>query len=147
MQVQAISNAQQNKNQNFQGKVNIVNGLSYLPCKYVRQAYASMNELIKDKPFDLFIRQNHGEHSLNFIAKKPQHLGKINKPFVENTISNASNLDNGEYTKELYAIVAEMTINSYEKAFLSVKKEGNVKTFFNKLVNKFLSIMQDKDEI
>ena len=84
---------------------------------------------------------------MNFIAKKPQHLGKINKPFVENTISNASNLDNGEYTKELYAIVAEMTINSYEKAFLSVKKEGNVKTFFNKLVNKFLSIMQDKDEI
>lgn len=147
MQIQAISSVKQNKNQNFRGNVNIVNDLSYLPCKYVRQAYDSMNELIKDKPFDLFIRQNHGKHSLNFIAKKPQHLGKINKPFVENTISNASNLDNGVYTKELYAIVAEMTINSYEKAFLPVKKEGNVKTFFNKLVNKFLSVMQDKDEI
>ena len=89
MQIQPISISSKN-NQTFQGKINIENDLSYLPCKYVRQAYDSMSKMIENKPFDLFISQNHKNKSLNFVAQKEEHFGKINKPFAKNIISNAS---------------------------------------------------------
>lgn len=146
MQVTAISNSQPNK-QNFQGNVNIINDLSYLPCKYVRKAYSAMEEMIKDKPFDLFIRQNHKEQSISIIAKKPEHLGKINKPFMETIITNASTMDNGNDTVDLYTAVAKETINTYNKAFPTIPTGEKIKKFLNKLGNKFVKIFQDEDEI
>ena len=146
MQIPAISNTQQN-NTNFQGKINIVNDLSYLPCKYTRAAYDSISQMIKDKPFDLFIKQNHKHHSLSMIAKKTEHIGKLNKPFIENIIPDASTMDNGQYTTDLYKAVAKETINIYETAFPESKKGEKIKKFINKLTNKFIEIFQDKDEI
>ena len=146
MQVTAISNSHPNK-QNFQGNINIVNDLSYLPCKYVRKAYSAMEEMIKDKPFDLFIKQNHPEKSISMIAKKPEHLGKINKPFMENIIIDASTMDNGSDTVDLYTAVARETINTYDKAFPTISTGEKIKKFLNKLGNKFVNTFQDKDEI
>lgn len=146
MQIPAISNVQSNK-QSFQGNIHIVNDLSYLPCKYVRQAYDSIAELIKDKPFDIFIRQNHRENSLSFIAKKSKHLGNLNKPFSENIISNASTMDKGEYTKYLYTAVAKVTIENYENSFIASSKKEKFKDYLNILSNKFIKLFQDKDEI
>ena len=146
MQVTAISISQSNQ-QNFQGKINIVNDLSYLPCKYVRKAYSSMEEMIKDKPFDLFIRQNHQNKSISIIAKKPGHLGKINKPFTESIITNASTMDEGNDTVDLYTSVARETIKTYDKAFPQISTGQKIKNFFNKLSDKFLNTFQDKDEI
>ncbi len=143
MQIQPISISSKN-NQTFQGKINIENDLSYLPCKYVRQAYDSMSKMIENKPFDLFISQNHKNKSLNFVAQKEEHFGKINKPFAKNIISNASTMDNGEYTKNLYSTVAEDTINTYEKAFLASQKDSKIKRFFNKIGQKFMEIIQDE---
>ena len=146
MQVPAISSSQQNK-QAFQGNIHIVNDLSYLPCKYVRQAYDSIAEMIKDKPFDLFIRQNHQDKSTSMIAKKSKRLGKMDKPFMENIIINASTMDNGSDTVNLYTAVAKDTIDTYNKAFPTVSAGEKIKAFFNKFGNKFVSAFQDKDEI
>lgn len=69
MKIQNISQAQQNK-QNFQGKINIIPGdLSYLPAKYVRNAYDAMEKQIQNKPFDLFIIQNHKQNTVSIIAR------------------------------------------------------------------------------
>ena len=146
MQVQTISISQPNK-QSFQGNINIVNDLSYNPCKYVRKAYNSIAEIIKDKPYDLFIKQNYKEDSLSFIAKKPKHLGKINKPFMENIIIDASTMDNGSDKVDLYTAVARETINTYDKAFPTISTGEKIKKFLNKLGNKFVNTFQDKDEI
>lgn len=146
MQIQTISNSQPNK-LSFQGNVNIVNDLSYLPCKYVRQSYDSMVELIKDKPFDLFIKQNHQDKSLSFIAKKAEHLGKIKKPFMENVILDASTMDNGSDTIDLYTAVAKETINTYDKAFPTLTTGEKIKKVLNKIGNQFIDIFQDKDDI
>ena len=144
MQVPAISNVQSN-NQTFQGRINIVNDLSYNPCRYVRKAYDSISKELGDKPFDLFIKQDYKTNSLLFIAQKMQHAGRKNKPFVKNVIANAQELDQGEYTTDLYAAVARETINSYNDKFAS--KTVNVKEFFKNIGNKFLKSLQDEDEI
>ena len=146
MQIPAISNTQTN-NQNFQGQLNIVNDLSYLPCKYTRAAYDEMSKIIKDKPFDLFIKQNYKEDSLSFIAKKPKHLGKINKPFAKSVIIDASRMDQGQDTTDLYIAVAKETANMYDNAFPELSPKEKCKKFFNKLLNKFVNAFQDEDEI
>lgn len=144
MQVPAISNVQSNS-QTFQGRINIVNDLSYNPCKYVRKAYDSISKELGDKPFDLFIKQDYKTNSLLFIAQKMQHAGRKNKPFIKNIITNAQELDQGEYTTDLYAAVARETINSYNDKFAS--KTVNAKEFFKNVSNKFLKSLQDADEI
>lgn len=146
MQIPSISNTQP-KNQTFQGNINIVNDLSYLPCKYVRKAYDSMAKMIEDKPFDLFIKQDHKNKTLNFIAKKPEDLGKIKKPFVKNIILDAPNLDNGQYTEDLYKTVAKETIDTYNTMYPTYTKGEKIKRFFNKLANEIVEAFQDKDEI
>ncbi len=143
MQIQPISNSSKN-NQSFQGKINIENDLSYLPCKYVRQAYDSMTKMIENKPFDLFISQNHKNKSLSFVVQKEEHFGKINKPFVKNIIADASTMDNGKITKDLYSTVAEETIKTYEEMFLPSQKDSKIKRFFNKIGQKFMEIIQDE---
>ena len=144
MQVPAISNVQSN-NQTFQGRINIVNDLSYNPCKYVRKAYDSISKELCDKPFDLFIKQDFKGDSIVFVAQKMQHAGRKNKPFIKNIITNAQALDQGDSTTDLYAAVARETINSYNDKFAS--KTVNAKEFFKNVSNKFLKSLQDADEI
>ena len=66
MQVQKINNQSQN-NTNFQGKIFVEPDLSYEPCKFVRRHFDTMQKLIADKPYDLFIKQDHAEKTVSII--------------------------------------------------------------------------------
>lgn len=146
MQIQAVSTIQSN-NQNFQGKVNIVNDLSYLPCKYVRNAYDSISKMVEDKPFDIFIRQNHKDKSLSFIAKRPEHVGLKRRPLVEYSISNASEMDNKEKTTDLYIAVAKKSIDEYSEKFHQKTLGEKIADGLDNFSKKFVKIFQDEDEI
>ena len=57
MQVQNITNSKLNP-QNFQGRIDIIPGnLSYEPAKNLRKAYSVLSEMIKDKPYNLYVIQ------------------------------------------------------------------------------------------
>lgn len=142
MQVQTISNS---NNKNFTGRVEILGDLSYNPCRYVRKAYNSMQELIKDKPFDLFIKQNHKENTLNIYAVKSEDLLKKNKPLVQNRISTF--LDDGQSTTDLYVSVAKNAVDRYENLPPKVTFMQKCSKFFSNLGKNFLKALQDKDEI
>ncbi len=75
MQVQKVTNS--NITPSFQGKIDIIPGdLSYEPVKYLRKAYTSMEMLIKDKPYNLYIRQNHRENTVSVIAQNEKDFLK-----------------------------------------------------------------------
>ncbi len=143
MQVQTISNSQLN-NQTFQGKIEILGDLSYNPCRYVRKAYNSMQELIKDKPYDLFIKQNHKDRTVNIYAVKSEDLLKKNKLFTKNEISAMS--DDGQATTDLYISVAKNTIENYEKLPKPTTFKQGCSKFLKNLGNKVLNALQDKEE-
>ena len=137
MQVSAISQSQQQNKHSFQGRVDIVNDLSYLPCKYVRKAYDSMSKMIEDKPFDLFIFQDYKLGNLKFVAQKTEHLGKKNKPLIKYQIGNAQYADNGHNTSDLYISVAKHTIEDYSKAYPEVSAGDKIKRFVSSLYKTF----------
>ena len=127
MLIQSISN--QNK-QNFQGKIDIMPGdLSYTPAKYVRKAYSAIQEKIKDKPFDLFIRQNHGKHNVTVTAQKEKDWMR-NKGLKEEVLV-ADQAD-------VYEAVALSLIQQYEEKMNIAKPTftDKCKQFFNKLGQK-----------
>ncbi len=118
MQVHNISNSQSSK-QNFQGKINIIPGdLSYLPAKYVRKAYSSMEKQIKDKPFDLFIKQNHKENKVGITAQREKDIH--NKNALKSEVFVASDAD-------VYESAAAHVINEFE-----TKLQKQPETFITK---------------
>ncbi len=135
MQIQSISNSQQNK-QNFNGKVFITPGdLSYLPAKYVRESYNALEKMIADKPFDLFIKQNHAKKAVSIIAQSEKDVLKKNSLKTEYLVAENANL---------YDAVAEKTIREHEE-----KLQKQPKTFTEKLQKfadnvwqKFLNVME-----
>lgn len=140
MQVQKISNAQ-NNNQNFKGKIDIIPGdLSYLPAKYVRKAYNAMEEQIKDKPFDLFIRQNHKNRTVTLTVQKE-------KDALKNTGIRTS----AEVSQDAddYESVSKYLINEHEEKIKNSPKTfgEKLKGFFKKVEQRFLEAIQDEDEI
>lgn len=149
MQVQNNSGSQVT-HQYFKGKFDIMPGnLSYNPSKCVRKAYSSLEKMIKDKPFDLFIRQDAKTDTVRLIAQKPEHYGRKNKPIAEAVISGAAKLeDNAAETKDsasgLYISVAKEAISEYEKKFPEMSLGEKAKKFFNNLGRKFMKIMQDE---
>lgn len=136
MQVQKINNQSQN-NTNFQGKIFVEPDLSYEPCKFVRRHFETMKNMIADKPYDLFIKQDHAEKTVSIIAQKETDLGKIkaNKHIVK----MSQNL-------EFYDIATQNVIEEFDKKLANLPptfKEKTIK-FFNKLGRKFMEIMQDE---
>lgn len=144
MKIQNNTISQQNQT-NFQGKINIIPGdLSYYPTKYMKKAYNSINELIKDKPFDLFVKQDYKTDSIKMTAKKQKNFWDKKTPEITNTIANASNKNNNsELTSDLYIAVAKRTIKEYEDNFPQ-KTSGKINNFFKKLGQKFMQMMQDE---
>ncbi len=101
-------------NQSFNGKIAIVGDLSAEPCKYVRKILPPLKRMIKDKPFDLFIKEDYKENSINFIAQKPHHFGKKNKPISEYSVSkNISSPNTETDIEEFYLAAATHSINNY----------------------------------
>ncbi|MBS5801686.1 MAG: hypothetical protein KIC80_01545 [Brachyspira sp.] len=149
MQVQNNSGSQVT-HQSFKGKIDIMPGnLSYNPSKCVRKAYNSLEKMIKDKPFDLFIRQDAKTDTVRLIAQKPEHYGRKNKPIAEAVISGAAKLEDSaaepKYSASgLYISVAKEAISEYEKKFPVMSFSEKAKKFFNNLGSKFMKIMQDE---
>ncbi len=136
MQVQKINNQSLN-NTNFQGKIFIDPDLSYEPCKFVRQHFETMKKMIADKPYDLFIKQNHAEKTVSIIAQKEKDLGKYNAN--KNIVVMSQNL-------EFYDVAAQNAIEEFDKKLANLPPTFKEKTtkFFNKLGKKFMEIIQDE---
>lgn len=125
MQVQKIANNNAQSNTNFNGKLFIEPDLSYYPCKFVRQHYNKMQNLIADKPFDLFIRQNHKQGTVNVIAQK--EMDALNKNSHKHVVTMKKDLD-------CYDVAAESAIEGYEKTLASRPK--SFKERLANLINK-----------
>ena len=136
MQVQKINNQSQNKT-NFQGKIFVDPDLSYEPCKFVRQHFDTMKKMIADKPYDLFIKQDHAERTVHIIAQKEKDLGKRNAHRQIVTMSQNVNF---------YDIAAQNAIEEFDKKLANLPPTFTEKNrnFFNKLGRKFMEIMQDE---
>lgn len=143
MQIQSIDKSQHYNNMAFQGNVNIVNDLSYLPCKYVRKSYDSIVKMMEDKPFDLFIKQEHKTGNLHFIAKKPEHVFKKDAPCINSIIGDASRMDDGESTKDLYVAVARDAVNGYDNYIipeLAFSMSSRIKRFVGNIHTKLSNL-------
>lgn len=123
MKTQNISNTPQNTN--FQGNVIIVNDLSAVPTKLVRRSADKLKTMIADKNCDLFIRQNHSQHSISIIAQNPKYHGNFKKPHKETII------DQNSY---FYEEAALNSIKEYEKLPLSLSEK--IGKLFKKLQTK-----------
>ncbi len=136
MQVQKINNQNLN-NTNFQGKVFVDPDLSYYPCKFVRQHFDNMQKMIADKPYDLFIKQNHAKNTVSIIAQKEKDLGKRNA--LRHVVVMDKNL-------EFYDLAAENAIQEFDKKLANLPPTFKEKThkFFNKLGQKIMEIIQDE---
>ena len=143
MQIQPISNSS-NNNQTFQGKISIENELSYLPSRLVRQAYNNMSEMLKNKEYDLFIRQVYPENKIEMTVQREQDLIKGKKLYSRVYIANNENVK-----KNLYESVTEYLVNDMDKKLANRPKTFKEKCLnvFDKLSQKFIKIMQDEDEI
>lgn len=129
MPIQAISNSQ-SRNQNFTGRVQIMNDLSYLPCKQLRKALPQLEDFMESKPYDLFVTQEHKNKLISFVVKKEEDIFRHNSPFAE-TLVPTDKVDEGD----LYLSAVKRIAKRYEElpntSFLH-----KCKTFFNNLLGK-----------
>ena len=83
----------QYKSPEFKGKIDIIpGGLSYEPAKYLRKSYEAISELIKDKPYNLYIRQNYKENTVSVIAQREKDFMKNRGTRTEGVFSAADDL-------------------------------------------------------
>ncbi len=137
MQVQKISNNNSQNTTGFQGKVFVDQDLSYYPCKFVRKHLETMKKMIAEKPYDLFIKQDHPNNTVNLIAQREIDLGRRNA--VRHIVVMDKNL-------EFYDVAAQYAIEEFDKKLSTLPptfKEKS-KIFFNKLGRRFMQIMQDE---
>ena len=126
-------NSSQFTSTNFNGKTNIIPGdLSYEPAKYLGKAYKSIENMIKDKNFDLFIKQNHQQNTVSIIARQ----GK-KRMFLEAVIPKDA---------DIYEDTAKEVIQSYEDLQKSKPTfKDKVKKFLDNAGEKFLKTMEIKE--
>ena len=130
MQIQNLQN-----NQTFKGRVAIIGELSALPCKHVRRISPELKNLVKDKHFDLFIKEDYERNVIEFSAQKPTDFGKNNKPISKYELSRKLNYYNDDVADEIYLATAKSTVNFYEKTF--PQTESKVDKFKNFVKNLF----------
>lgn len=137
MQIQHITNNSTKNNQNFQGKVFVDTDLSYYPCRFVRKYLKTMQDMIAEKPYDLFIKQNHADNTVSIIAQKEKDLGKRKAP--KHIVTMHKNL-------EFYDVAAECAIEGFDKKLNTLPQTLTEKTkdVLKKLGRKFMAIMQDE---
>lgn len=134
MQVQNIKNSQYNS-QNFQGRIDIIPGdLSYEPAKYVRKAYNAMENLIKDKPYNLYIRQNHKQNNVSLIVQTEDQFIKNKGLRTEGIVS--SNMDMYEELANHLVNVHDQKIKNQPKP-LSKKLKAGLNVVWHKFLKAF----------
>lgn len=128
MQVNNISNTNQ---QNFKGKIVIIDDLSAVPANYVRQHAKQLKSLVKELPFDLFIKQNHKEGTVSVIAQKEKDFIKNNKKYVKITFDK---------NDDCYYKSAENAVKFYQtrnkKSSFSERIKRKIKNLIEKLFTK-----------
>ena len=129
---------QNNKNnQTFKGGVAIVGELSAVPCKHVRKVAPELKSLMKNKNFDLFIKENFERNDIVFTVQKSNHYGKKNKPISEFSLAKKLNYYSDEAANEIYLATAKSAVEYYEK--MIPKQEsllGKCKNFISKIFDK-----------
>ena len=129
MQIQNLQN-----NQTFKGRVAIIGELSALPCKHVRRISPDLKNLVIDKHFDLFIKEDYERNVIEFSAQKPTDFGKNNKPISKYELSRKLNYYNDDVADEIYLATAKSTVNFYEKTFPQTEsKVDKFKNFVKKI--------------
>lgn len=158
MQVQNISNNQQS----FQGKL-IPKNLSNDAHELISANYLRMQRLVDDKGFNLYITEDPGNKLLRFIAQRARDYGKKNRPIMEVAADmrakvykavampseqNAAVAVAKKADKEdLYLATAEYTVKEFEKIKAPENFADKCKRFGRRVLQKFMDIIQDKDEI
>ena len=129
---------QNNKNnQTFKGGVAIVGELSAVPCKHVRKVAPELKSLMKNKNFDLFIKEDFERNDIVFTVQKSNHYGKKNKPISEFSLAKKLNYYSDEAANEIYLATAKSAVEYYEK--MVPKQEsllGKCKNFISKIFDK-----------
>ena len=93
-----------------------------------------MKNLVKDKHFDLFIKEDYERNVIEFSAQKPTDFGKNNKPISKYELSRKLNYYNDDVADEIYLATAKSTVNFYEKTFPQTEsKVDKFKNFVKKL--------------
>lgn len=126
---------QNNKNnQSFNGRVAIDGELSALPCKHVRRISSNLKTIMAEKPFDLFIKEDHKNDTILFIAQKTKDFGKTDKPKFQNTLSKDLNYYSEEAADDIYLATAKDTIDCYEE--MNAKQQKTMFSKFKNVINK-----------
>lgn len=131
MQVQNITNSKLNP-QNFQGRIDIIPGnLSYEPAKNLRKAYSVLSEMIKDKPYNLYVRQEYKYNNINLIVQKEKNFIR-NKGLKVEYVFSAND--------DRFESAAKSAIKSYEETLstsLNQKFKNGLKKIGHKLLQAF----------
>lgn len=129
MLVQNITNSKFNP-QNFQGRIDVIPGnLSYEPAKNLRKAYNVLSEMIKDKPYNLYVRQEYKYNDISMIVQTEKDFIRNKGLKVEGVFS--ANDDSFEST-------AKSIVKSYDEDF---KKQSKP---LSKKIKKGLDIIGQK---
>lgn len=139
MKVHNLTNSQYTS-PNFQGRIDILPGnLSYEPTKYIRKAYKSMEELIKDKPYNLYIRQDHQNNTVKIIAQTEDNFIKNKGIKAESYMSSSA---------DLYEDAAKTVVASYENKLQNRPQTlgEKIKLGLNKIWHNFLQGLEIEDE-
>lgn len=137
MQIQHITNNSTKNKQNFQGKVFVDPDLSYYPCRFVRKHLKTMQNMVAEKPYDLFIKQNHANDTVNLIMQREKDYGKKNA--VNTVVTIHKNL-------EFYDVAAKYAIEEFDTKLKNLPQTFTEKSkeFLNKLGRTFMTIMQEE---
>ena len=126
---------QNNKNnQSFNGRVAIDGELSALPCKHVRRISSNLKTIMAEKPFDLFIKEDHKNDTILFIAQKTKDFGKTDKPKFQSTLSKDLNYYSEEAADDIYLATAKDAIDCYEE--MNAKQQKTMFSKFKNVINK-----------
>lgn len=132
MQIQNITNSQSNP-QNFQGRIDIIPGnLSYEPAKNLRKAYNALSEMIKDKPYNLYVRQEYKYNNISLIVQTEKNFIRNKEPKVEYVFS-ANN--------DRFESAAKSAIKSYEET-QSISLSQKIKNGLKKIGDKLLKVLE-----
>lgn len=131
MQIQNITNSQLNP-QNFQGRIDVLPGnLSYVPAKNLRKAYNTLSEMIKNKPYNLYVRQIYKYNDISIVIQTENNFIRNKGPKVEYVFSA---------NDDRFESATKSVIKSYEE-IQSTPLSKKIKNGLKKIGHKLLKVL------
>lgn len=112
MQVPKIQSTQQNT-PNFNGRVIIYGELGSVALRSVRKAMPGMENLIKDKPYDMFIDENSQKRMFEVVIQKLDDFGRENTRRMEYNVPIDYTYNSGKNEEKL-VLASKEAIKDYE---------------------------------